>query len=100
MAKWADFVISAVDYSTAPKHIDRVRMHLDHGDTIGNGAEMRRSAVLSWIASGYSVATIVLNDGKWNKGADVQVVHVNNKGYLRTSPDKNEQDNLGSLPRL
>ena len=48
MAKWADYAISAVRFNGAHTHIDRVRVHPDNGDSIGNGSEQVRSAMLSF----------------------------------------------------
>jgi|SRR6185437_5073715 len=98
--KWADFAISAVEYSNNPKHIVRVAMRLDQGETLGNAAEMTRTAVINWIAAGYSVATVYRKDGKWFRGADVQIVVRDGTRYIRTDADRIKADNLGSLPGL
>jgi len=96
--KWADFLISAVEYTESPHHISRVAMRLDRGDKVGSPAEMSRSAVMAWIDAGYSVTTIYAKDKKWNKGADVRIVTREGKRYIRTDADNTTEDNLGNLP--
>lgn len=97
--KWADFLISAVEYSEAPRHIARVAMHLDRGDKVGAKVEMSRPVVMAWLRAGYTVATIYMGtDKKWQKGADVAIVTRDGKPYIRTDADSKAQDNLGNLP--
>ena len=97
--KWADFLISAVEYSESPRHIARVAMHLDRGDKVGPKAEMSRPVVMAWLRAGYTVATIYMgNDKKWQKGADVAIVTRAGKPHIRPDADSSARDNLGDLP--
>lgn len=100
--KWADYLISAVEYNSTGSHIARVRAHPDNGDTVGAGAEMQRSTVVSWLESGTTFATITRNtsDNKWTRGADVRVVVIDDTKYIRTDPDRTKSDNLGQLLRF
>ena len=99
-AKWADYLISAVQYNQAETHIVKVRTRVDNGDTVGAQEEMLRSRVVSLIEAGYSFCTIYASDGKWTKGAEVHTVTVNGVKYIRTDRDATARDNLGSLPRF
>jgi hypothetical protein len=97
--QWAEFLISAVEYSDAPRHIARVAMRLDRGDKVGPKVEMSRPVVMAWLRAGYTVATIYKgSDNKWQKGADVAIVTRDGKPYIRTDADNKAQDNLGELP--
>ncbi len=37
MAKWADYLISAVQYNAAGAHIAKVMRHPDNGESVGTG---------------------------------------------------------------
>jgi len=100
MEKWADYCISAVNYSEDPKHIKEAKVHQDEGDTIGPGKIWSRSQIVSSIESGHSFITILRSeDGKWKRGEDVHVIKVNGKKYIRTDKNEIEEDNLGDLPK-
>lgn len=100
--KWADFLISAVEYTEAPRHINRVEIRLDRGDKVGPPVKVSRPGVLAWIDGGYSVATIALTKttNTWGKGAEVKVVTRQGKRYIRTDADNKTEDNLGNLPEF
>jgi hypothetical protein len=99
--KWADVLISAVEYSDRPRHIVRVAVHLDRGDSVGPKAELSRAAVISWIGAGYTFATITKGtDKKWQRGADVSIATRDRTKYIRTDADNRAEDNLGKLPEL
>lgn len=42
MSKWADYLISEVRFNTAGTHIDKVRTHVDNGDSVGPAVDMDR----------------------------------------------------------
>jgi len=98
--KWADYLISAVQYNQEGTHIVKVRTHTDEGDTVGTATEMSRSRVAELIASGKSFCTITKSpSGKWNRGALVRIVTVETQ-YIRTRADAVTADNLGDLPKI
>ena len=100
-AKWADFLISAVEYNSEETHIVRVRTHADNGDTVGQAVDVSRMDVVVRLAASKTFCTIVEgSDGKWQCGAPVRVVTINNQQYIRTDADGTARDNLGNLPRL
>lgn len=100
MAKWADYCISAVRYSYSGKHIDKVRVHTDDGQTIGPPTESTRTQVITAIEAGRSFVTIYARDDKWRRGEDVRIVKVNGNKYIRTDANSKEEDNLGDLPKF
>ena len=101
MDKWADYGISAVRYDKDRKHIEKVRVHKDNGDSIGQPSEKTRTSVVSSIESGTTYVTILKSmDKKWEKGEDVHIVTVKKKNYLRTDANEIEEDNLDELPEF
>jgi len=101
MAKWADYAISAVRFNGAHTHIDRVRVHPDNGDSIGNGSEQARSAIISSLKSGTSFVTIFRNSqGNWSKGQPVYIIKVNGTEYIKTVDNGKAVDNLDNLPEF
>lgn len=99
--KWADWLISAVRYNAAETHIDKVRAHVDTGDSVGSPGEMMRTRVVELLDEGTTFVTIVKGeDGKWKRGALVQTIKVSGAIYIRTDADSTASDNLGSLPRF
>jgi hypothetical protein len=98
MAKWADFLISAVRYNDEKTHIERVRVHEDKGDTVGAPVDSVRLTVVSNIKGGYSYMTILkANGNEWKKGEDVRVIRVGNEDFIRTDANETASDNLGDL---
>lgn len=101
MAKWADYLISAVRYNSDHTHIDQVRAHEDTGDSVGEGKIYDRQTIVDAINDGTTYVTIYKNnDGKWNKGQKVLVIKVNGTSYLKTVDNGKEEDNLENLPEF
>ena len=99
--KWADYLISAVQYNAAETHIVKVMTHVDNGDSVGSGYEQLRQTVIQQIEAGSTYATITKGaDGKWLRGAEVEIVSIDSVKYIKTVPDKTKKDNLGELPRF
>ncbi len=101
MAKWADYGISKVRYDDKRKHIVKVLVHEDKGETIGGGKEWTRGQVVAAIERGKTFVTILKrDDDKWHKGQDIHTVTVNNVKYIRTDQNRTASDNLESLPEF
>lgn len=98
--KWADLLISKVDYSAEPRHIVRVALRLDRGAKVGPAVIASRVEVMKWISAGYSVVTIYWKDDGWQRGAEVQIVTIGGTLYIRTEADRKAVDNLGNLPKF
>jgi len=101
MEKWADYLISEVSYSKKPKHIVKVKLHEDKGDTVGNGVISTREQVVKLLEAGKTVKTIFKNsEGKWNIGEPVKIINVNGVKYIKTKADSEAVDNLENLPEF
>jgi hypothetical protein len=102
VAKWADYLISAVRYNAEKTHIDKVKVHEDLGDKMGSAVETPRSTVVTNIKNGKTYMTVSKNEktGKYEKGEDVGIVTVNNTEYIRTDANSIAKDNLGKLPEF
>lgn len=101
MSKWADYGISAVRYNSAHTHIDKVRVHVDSGDSIGSATEKNRTDVIAAIKKGETFVTIMMNsNGKWNKGQSVYIIKVNGTEFIKTVDNNKLADNLDSLPEF
>ena len=100
--KWADFLISAVRYDEKHTHIVKVRTHKDLGEKVEKDfSEELRSTVVSNLKKGKTYMTSLKNkEGKWNKGAHVEIIKINGEEYIRTDGNQTESDNLGELPEL
>jgi hypothetical protein len=98
--KWADYLISAVRYNAAETHIEKVRVHVDNGDSVGPASDWTRAEVIARLEAGYTFVTIFKQDGKWQKGAEVRVVTIHDEKFIRTDADRTKEDNLGNLPRF
>jgi hypothetical protein len=100
MAKWADYLISAVRYTgTTNRHyISHLKAHPDNDSSVGNGTAWTKTNIVEAIDKGISFVTIYMRDGQWRKGEDVHVVYIENRSYLRTDANRIEADNLGELP--
>ena len=101
MTKWADYLISAVNYNANHTHINKVRVHEDKGDTIGEAKIHSRSSIVDEIDSGTTFVTILKNsNGKWDKGQKVFVIKINGTKYIKTVDNNKEEDNLENLPEF
>jgi hypothetical protein len=101
MPKWADYLISQVQYSEDETHIVNVMSHVDNGESVSAGSVVSRGTVVSRIDSGNTYKTITKGtDGKWQEGAAVQVITIDSVKYIKTVADNTKKDNLGSLPRF
>lgn len=101
MTKWADYGISEVRYNNEHTHIDRVRIHPDNGDTLGNYSEHLRADIVAAIKKGTTFVTIVkANNGNWVKGQAVYIIKVNGIEYIKTVDNGKAADNLENLPEF
>lgn len=102
MAKWADYLISAIRLNSARTHIAELRVHEDHDTSVGAGGTWTRLQVITQIERLVKSFKTIYEDagGNWRRGEDVHVVHVGGQKYLRTDPDETPLDNLGELPEF
>jgi len=103
MAKWADYLISAVRYDTSlnGRRISQLRVHSDEGESVGTATTWTKKEVVVSINSGQSFKTIYeKSDGKWYVGEDVRVIIIDSEYFLRTDANRIKADNLGELPEF
>ncbi len=89
MEKWADYLISAVRYeeSLNSKFISHFKVHLDNGNSVGEGSTWTKQEVLEALLKGETFLTIYkMNGGKWKKGGAVTISKVD-KIYLRANSE-------------
>jgi hypothetical protein len=97
--KWADYVITAVRFNITGTHIESVQVRQDDGESIGAATTTSRSDVVRLLEAGYTFCTATMGDnGKWNKGATVKIVEIDNQKFIRTKADGTKADNLDNLP--
>ena len=79
-----------------------VRVHKDNGETLEAPEEFMHQTVVKAINDdGITFVTAFRsNDGKWRKGEDVFVIHVNGVAYIKTKRDNTTRDNLDNLPEF
>lgn len=102
MNKWADYVITAVRFNAGDVHIDKLKVQLDLGETLGPAQEMSRAQVVKLIAQGKKFITApksTTNPNQVSKGAIVSVQPVTTN-FLKSKADDRVSDNLDELPRF
>jgi hypothetical protein len=99
MVKWADYCISHVRYDSSKKHIEQVKVHQDLGDSLGVPSTWVRDDVLDSLRNNESFCTITMDiNNKWLQGAEVEIVTINGRDYIKSLKDSTATDNLGKLP--
>ena len=101
MAKWADYLISAVRYNDDHTHIIMVKQRIDKGNEVGSPNEVSRLDVVTNLKNNYSYMTIYQsNEDKWKRGEEVRIIKVGNSEFITTDPNETKKDNLGKLPEF
>ena len=99
MEKWADYLISAVQYDSEHSHIVKVRVHEDKGGTVGSFFVSHRQEVIENIKNKKTYITLFEGqNNNWKKGEEVHIIVVGETEYIRTDQNKEECDNLENLP--
>jgi Protein of unknown function (DUF3892) len=97
--KWADFCVTRVKYGRDRTAIVEIEAKPDHGDSLGASQRFSRQSVVEAIRFWRTTfATAPVKDGKYVRGADVNVVEVRDEYFLRTDQNAIRSDNLGQLP--
>jgi len=99
MAKWADYGISHKRFASGTKHISHLFVHEDTGEAFREGSTWTRQDVITAIeVNQKTFITILKRDGKWTRGASVNVITIEGVKYLRTDRNNTKADNLDELP--
>jgi len=70
MVKWADFLISKEKWIPNTKTIESFIVHIDNGDTIGDGVERKRNWIIQQLINRKTFCCIYLcEDGSWYKSS-------------------------------
>jgi uncharacterized protein DUF3892 len=99
MAKWADYLITAVRFNSAGTHIEYVQRRKDEDDKAGATSESSRAQIVASLESGTTYCTAT-KDGSGNlqMGAAVRIVTIEGTKFIKTKADGIKKDNLDNLP--
>lgn len=97
MAKWADYMISAVCYDEEGDRIVKVEQYKTK---YGEPTRVKRRRVVRNLEKGKTYVTARKDNGNWKKGEDVHIVKVGGEKFIRTDRNKKKSDNLGDLPEF
>ena len=99
MAKWADYLISAVTYDS--NHlILKIKQHTDNGKTISQGDIIDRDTLANNLGHGAKYRTLYNGLGKVRMGKNVRYFRAYEHHYIRIDKNKVTSDDLGDLPKL
>lgn len=99
MTKSADYGISHKRFKSGTKQIWQLLVHEFSGESCREGTTWTRQNVITAIeVHKKTFVTIRKRDGKWVRGAHVNVIKIENVKYLRTDSNNTKKDNLDELP--
>lgn len=99
MPKWADYLISEVQYDFKHMEIINVKRHLDTEDGIALPNIVHRNLIVDDLLDGKSYKTIFKTiEGKWVEGKDIQIIK--STGFITTDPNSKTRDYLENLPEF
>ena len=99
MDKWADFLISEVNYDS-DHLISLAKRHQDTEKGISLGDIIDRLTIASDIKNGLVYTTIYSAKNSWKKGNKIRVFSLKGNPYLRIDNNKVNLDFLGDLPEI
>ncbi len=100
MAKWADYLISAVRYSPDHRQITEMKQIEDTEESVEQETVVGRSVVAANIKKRKTYMTIISEGANWKKGSKVKTIIVDGDYYIRSDNNKANRDNLGLLPEF
>jgi len=97
MDKWADYLISEVNYDS--DHLISIAIrHQETDKGITKGKPVDRLTIYSDIINGLFYITIYSGKDSWKKGHKIQTFSIGGNPYLRIDENKVKLDCLGDLP--
>ena len=99
MDKWADFLVSEVNYDS-DHLISSAKRHQDTEKGISLGDIIDRLTIASDIKNGLVYTTIYSAKNSWKKGNKIRVFFLKGNPYLRIDNNKVNLDFLGDLPEI
>ena len=97
MAKWADFLISKVNYDENHKIQNAIR-HEETPNGITHGSPVDRSTIVADLRHGRSYSTIYSGNESWRRGQNLRVFSLRGKHYVRIDGNNVNIDFLGDIP--
>lgn len=97
MDKWADFLISQVNYDSNHLISTAIR-HEDTPQGITRGMSIDRMTIASDIKNELRYITIYHGKDSWTKGQKIHAFSIGGNPYLRIDGNKVNSDYLGDIP--
>jgi len=94
----ADYGITGVKYNSIGKYIEWVEVGKFTGGSLGMRENWLRTKVISEFENGKTFITVLKHGDRLKKGAEVAIVVVNGKKYIRTDNENTASDNLQDIP--
>ena len=101
MAKWADFVVSAIKKGSGLANISHVQVHEDLENGFGSAELLDKYQLSSKIQRGISFITVhKKNENEWIPGELIRTYVKDGEAHIRIDDNKVDGDNLGHLPTI
>ena len=101
MAKWADFVVSAVQKGSGLANISHVQIHEDLEHGFGPPQLIDKHQLSSKIQRGITFITVYKkNENEWASGELIRTYVKDGEAHIRTDDNKVDGDNLGHIPTV
>lgn len=99
MSKWADYLISEVNYN--PVHlISQAKRHSETKEGITQGELVDRETIFSDLKHGKTYLTIYRGLTSFKKGNKIRVFRMDGNHYIRIDKNKASLDYLGDVPSV
>jgi len=99
MAKWADYLVSAVSYSPN-REIIEAEVHEDLDGKIGRTETVDKITMSHNMRKGKTYITVFKTLNSWKRGQEIHLYSVNGHPYLRIDRNKVNMDHLGDIPDI
>ena len=96
----ADYGVTDVKYNSIGKYIEWVKVGKFTGSSFAMRENWLRTKVISELENGKIFITVLKHGDKLKKGAEIHVVNVDGKKYIRTDNNNEASDNLEDLPKF
>ena len=101
MAKWADFVVSAIQKGSGLANISHVQIHEDLEHGFGPPQLIDKHQLSSKIQRGITFITVYKkNENEWAPGEIIRTYVKDGEAHIRTDDNKVDGDNLGHIPTV
>lgn len=96
----ADYGVTDVKYNSIDKYIEWVKVGKFAGNSFGMRENWLRTKLISELERGKTFITVLKHGDRLKKGAEIHIVNVNGKKYIRTDNDNTASDNLKDVPEF